>query len=275
MGVVWGRSKTVRALVRAPGAGSWWRCLRDGDAKGAACVWLCMWGSGQGTPPACLPFGDPSEGTKEGEPTLPSLPPLGLAHGEEGLVLLPPQPGSSPALPQEAVGKALPSPGSAGAAELATFPAQGASKGALRPLPCPGRWGWVEEQSSAFFPGSGSGFPPRLGPSAAAGETGASLSASAGPGAVALRERARRSRWHGNSWGGGAGVVLGAGGEGHWVSAAVGSPLLVSPGVLCARGRAEAGLGCCWCALELGAEPRGRGLSAELAGPSFSGCLAT
>lgn len=42
-------------------------------------------------------------------PTLPSLPLLGLALGEEGLVLvlLLPQPGSSPALLQGAVGKAL------------------------------------------------------------------------------------------------------------------------------------------------------------------------
>lgn len=40
-------------------------------------------------------------------PTLPSLPLLGLAHGEEGLVLLLPRPGSSSALLQGAVGKAL------------------------------------------------------------------------------------------------------------------------------------------------------------------------
>lgn len=53
-----GSPKTVRPLVRAPGAGSWRRCLGDGDAKGTACMCLCMWSSGEGIPLAQVPFGD-------------------------------------------------------------------------------------------------------------------------------------------------------------------------------------------------------------------------
>lgn len=102
-------------------------------------------------------------------PTLLSLPPLGLAHGEEGLVLLLPQLGFSPALLQGAVGKALASPGSAGAAELATIPAPGRLKGSCAPAAAARAGGAGWRSKSLPFSQAQSLASPRLGPSATAG----------------------------------------------------------------------------------------------------------
>lgn len=233
VGTVWGRSKAIRALVRAPGAGSWWRCLGDGDAKGAACVWLCMWGSGQGMPPACVPFGDHSNSTKEGD-AHPPIPPSAWAGSWGG--------GTSPA-PATAGFQPCPAPGSCWEGSGLTV----ASPALLVPLNlppsltrasqrelcahcgCPCRWGWVEEQSSAFFPGSGSGFPQAWALCHSRhGEIRASLSTSPRPGAVALRERVCRSWWP--ALVAGLGLCWGPGEGGTGVPAAVGSLLLVSPG---------------------------------------------
>lgn len=52
------KPKIAGALVRAAGAGSWWRCLGDGGVKGAACVCRCMWSAREGIPPTWVPFGE-------------------------------------------------------------------------------------------------------------------------------------------------------------------------------------------------------------------------
>lgn len=130
-----------------------------------------------------------------------------------------------PALPcsREQLGRLWPhccQPGSAGAAEPATIPCTRAPQRELcARCGCLGRWGWVEEQSSAFFPGSGSGFPQaRALCHSRRGEIRVSLSRSTGPGAVALQVLVAQE------W------PVPVAGLGHWVPAAVGSLLLVSLG---------------------------------------------
>lgn len=143
----------------------------------------------------------------------------------------------------------------------------------------------MEEQSSAFFPGSGSGFPQAWALChSQRGENRASLSVSIGPGATALREPCCSHCRGGERIPGGArpAVCRGWGScsglEERRVSAVCCgrvTALGLTRGFCCVRGRAEVGLGCGlgraarWCALELGAVPGGRGMSPELAGPSF------
>lgn len=167
-------------------------------------------------------------------PTLPSLPPLGLAHGEEGPVLLLPQPGSSPALLQGAVGKALAAlPGSAGVAEPATIPAPGRLKGSSAPAVAAraGGAGWRSKAlpfSQAQAPAS-----PRLGPSATASTVKSGLPVARAPG-LELWLCGRGSADPGGTGMahpcGRAGAVLGPGDRGTEVSAVVRSLLLVLPG---------------------------------------------
>lgn len=156
----------------------------------------------------------------------------------------------------------------------------------------------MEEQSSAFFPGSGSGFPQAWAlRHSRHGENRASLSASIGPGATALRELCF-SRCGGGGWilvaralpPGGTGLAMcrgwgwvlcsGLEEQGTGVSAACCgqvTALGLARGFCCVRGRVEVGLGCGlgraarWRALELGAVPGGHGMSPELSGPSFLG----
>lgn len=182
-----------------------------------------------------------------------------------------------PALPcsREQLGRLWPhccQPGSAGAAEPATIPCTRAPQRELcARCGCLGRWGWVEEQSSAFFPGSGSGFPQaRALCHSRRGEIRVSLSRSTGPGAVALQVLVAQEWpvpvaglglcWERGALGACCGRVTALGVAGGFSA--------------CGAGRRQV-LAARWCALELGAEPRGRGLSVELAGRSFSGCLAT
>lgn len=239
-----------------------------------------MWGSGQGMPPACVPFGDHSNSTKEGD-AHPPIPPSAWAGSWGG--------GTGPA-PATAGFQPCPAPGSSweGSGPTVASPAllvrlnlppslrQGASKGALRPLRLPGQVGAGWRSKALPFSQAQAPASPRHGPSATAGTVKSRLPLAGAPG-LELWLCGRGSAGPGGTGTarpcGGAGAVLGERGTGCLLRSGHCS--------WCRRGFSACGAGrrqvlaARWCALELGAEPRGRGLSVELAGPSFSGCLTT
>lgn len=237
-------------------------------------------------------------------PTLPSIPPLGLTHGEERLVLLLPQLWaasfqSCPCLGSSEEGASLAVASLALLVRLNLSPSlrKAARKGVLHPLWLPRQVGLGGGAKLCLFPRLRLCFPQAWALChSRRGENRASLSASIGPGATALREPCCSRCAAGEqipvakALPGGTDPAMCRGwvwvlcsGLEEWgtgVSAACCgrvTALGLAGGFCCVRGRAEVGLGCGlgraarWCALELGAVPGGRGMSPELAGPSFLG----
>lgn len=206
-----------------------------------------MWGSGQGMPPAFVPFGNWLLQHRVGRcpPSHPS-PCLGWLMGRRNWSCS--CHGRVPALPcsREQLGRLWPrycQPGSAGAAEPATSPAPGRLKESSAPAAAAGGAGW--RSKTLPFSQAQALASPRLGPSATASVVESGLSLAQTPG-LELWLCGRGSADHGGTpsmwWGWGC-----AGGRGR---GALGSLLRSGHcswcrrGVLCVRGRAEAGLGC-------------------------------